>query len=69
MYIAYKCLKCDTEFMISKDQVKHMEAQGRYLACPFGHYKIMKVNKYEGIRECMGHSHYKRSNGAIKQIG
>ena len=69
MYVMYKCLICQTEFILLKDQLLHMEAEGRYLACPFGHNNIIKADKYEGIRDCMKHDSYKRENGKVKQRG
>lgn len=69
MYIAYRCEKCKTTIIVPIEDIKRMESEGRFINCIFGHRDIRKLDQYEDIKECMNHSHYKRSNGAIKQIG
>lgn len=69
MYIAYYCKRCGTEFIIPTEHVKRMEEEGRYIACPFGHKDLAKLDKYDSILECMKHDSHTRENRRIKQRG
>lgn len=68
MYIAYRCLKCGTVFIIPTEYVERMEKQKRYIACNFGHKEIEELDKYDSIKECMDNSVYVREGRRMRQI-
>lgn len=68
MYMAYKCLKCGTVFMIPTEDIRRMEILGRYIACPFGHKSIKKLDKYDDLKECMDNHVYVRDKRRMRQI-
>ena len=68
MYIAYQCERCKIVIIVNREDMIRMETEGRIMNCIFGHRDIRKLNQYEGLRECMEHSYYKREHGVVKQI-
>lgn len=71
-YIIYRCKICGKKFKLSAADVKHSEEEYRYITCPFdGRHKKIGVigteDTYGDIKECMGHSSYKREKGSLKQ--
>lgn len=69
MYISFKCLICNTTITSPIEDIKRMELEGRHVRCIFGHKEIIKLNQYEGIRDCMSHDTYKKDHGVTKQTG
>lgn len=69
MYQAFKCKKCGTEMIIPTYQLKNMEEKGRYIACPFGHQHLEKLDRYDSLKECMKQDSYSKENGKVKQRG
>ena len=67
-YIVYECKICGLIFAIPLEHLRATENKDRYLACNFGHKQIKKLDEYDGIKECMDNSVYKRVHGAIRQI-
>lgn len=57
MYIAYKCKVCNTFFIIPVEDVERMKAQGKYIACNYGHKNIKEIDKYADLKECMQQRH------------
>ncbi|WFA10351.1 hypothetical protein [Tissierella sp. Yu-01] len=68
MYKAYRCNKCRVVFAIPTEDIRRMEKQGRYIACPFGHKEISEPDKYDSLKECMDNSVYVREGRRMRQI-
>ena len=69
MYITYECKVCGTIFTLPKESVEWGQKNKRFMSCPYGHKKIVKLDPYEGAEKCMGANSYKRDKGYIKQKG
>ena len=69
MYITYKCRVCDCIFTMTRECVKWGQDNNKYISCPYGHRKLVKIDPYEDLEKCMGRDSYKRDKGAIKQTG
>ena len=52
MYIAYQCNVCRIFFIIPVEDTERMKAQGKYIACNFGHKNIKEIDKYADLKEC-----------------
>lgn len=68
MYKAYRCKKCGVVFAIPTEDIRRMEKQGRYMACPFGHKKIIELDRYDSLKECMDNHVYVREKRRMRQI-
>ena len=53
IYIAYSCNKCGLVFIITNIDNYIGQETNKYLACPYGHRNIKKLDAYEGMNECM----------------
>lgn len=71
MYVSYRCTICNTEFIIPTQTLSKAELEGKYITCPLdGRHKAVSVDgRYDDLKECMKHDHYKKENGAIRQTG
>jgi len=66
-YIVYKCIECETVFIIPSECVNH---SNNYVTCPMHgkHKHIIVIGAYDSAQECMTERKYRRnSHGAIKQ--
>ena len=71
IYTSYLCTlkRCKKEFVLLTEDVQVTAEVGRYISCPYcSSKKVKKLNESDSLKECMGHSVYKRVNGALKQI-
>lgn len=68
-YIVYKCNTCNKHFILFKNEVKHSEAESKYITCPFHgkHKSIIVCGAYEDIKGCMSHDSFKKESGRVKQ--
>lgn len=68
-YIVYKCRVCHKYFILLTEEVRMTESKGDYITCPHkGHRDIIVTGAYDSVKECMGHSSYKRDKGSMRQI-
>lgn len=68
MYTSYKCVSCRFEFVLLTEDVNKM-AKDRYLVCPYCNSKKVIIEKEsDSLKECMGHSTYKKVHGAVRQV-
>lgn len=65
-YIAYKCIECETVFIIPSEFINHSI---NYVSCPMHgkHRHIIVIGAYDSVHECMSHSSFERDHGTIKQ--
>lgn len=67
MYVTYECKVCGTIFTMTKESIEWGEKNKKYLSCPYGHRKIVELDKYADVEKCMDRDSFKRDKGAIKQ--
>lgn len=69
MYNCYLCKKCGKEIILLSGDVSDTLKKGKYISCSHcGSRKIEKQKSTNNLKECMGHSAYKRKHGAIRQV-
>lgn len=69
LYSTYKCIGDSREFILITEDVKKVESQGRYIACPYcGCRKVRKLKETDSFKECMDSRSYKRVRGAIIEV-
>ncbi len=68
-YIIYKCLECNKHFVLFTNEVEHSEQESMFITCPYHgkHKRIIVINRFESLKDCMDHDSYKRVKGSIKQ--
>ena len=67
LYVTYECKVCGTIFTLPIECVEWGERNNKYLSCPYGHRKIVELDKYADVEKCMDRDSFKRDKGAIKQ--
>ncbi|EPY2286122.1 hypothetical protein ACXAT6_003381 [Clostridium sporogenes] len=66
MYTSYMCICCKKEFVLLTEELQN--AKG-YLVCPYcSSRKVKKEKITDSLKECMGHSSYKKIKGTIRQV-
>lgn len=67
MYTSYICKVCRKEFILLTEEIQQV-SKSRYITCPYcNSKKVEEENIADNLKECMGHSSYKRVNGALRQ--
>ena len=71
MYVSFKCLECNAEFIMPTQALTIAEMSGRYLTCPLDgrHKSIIPIGRYDDLKKCMTHDKYTKAQGATKQTG
>ena len=65
MYKGYICKVCGKSAILLKDEI----SPKGYLKCPHCSSKnIVPISETDNLKECMNHSAYKRSHGALRQV-
>lgn len=68
-YTGYSCKYCKKETILITEEVKKTLAYGKYISCSHCGCKNLILGKVtDDLRECMGHSSYKREHGALRQV-
>ncbi|HDK7179757.1 TPA: hypothetical protein PTW06_001917 [Clostridium botulinum] len=66
MYTSYICCICKKEFVLLSEDVENLKG---YLVCPYcSSRKVKKEKITDSLKECMGHSSYKKIKGTIRQV-
>ncbi|ACQ54967.1 hypothetical protein AGE29_06740 [Clostridium botulinum] len=66
MYTGFLCYSCRNEFILLSEELERTKG---YLACPYCTSRNVKKQKVtDNLKECMGHSSYKKIKGKIRQV-
>ncbi|KGO13384.1 Zn-finger containing protein [Clostridium botulinum] len=66
IYTSYICCICKKEFVLLSEDVENLKG---YLVCPYcSSRKVKKEKITDSLKECMGHSSYKKIKGTIRQV-
>ncbi|EKO1913608.1 hypothetical protein PZQ55_002696 [Clostridium botulinum] len=66
MYTSYMCICCKKEFVLLTEELQNGNG---YLVCPYcSSRKVKKEKITDNLKECMGHSSYKKIKGTIRQV-
>lgn len=69
IYTSYTCKGCNKTTIVLTSECNNTQRQGRYIACSHcGSKRIKVLSKTNNLRECMGHSSYKRKGRALRQV-
>nr|WP_072904359.1 hypothetical protein [Hathewaya proteolytica] len=67
IYTNLKCKCCKKELILITEELLSIDPD-RYLVCPYcSNRNIVVQGSTDNLRECMGHSSYKKVHGAIRQ--
>lgn len=69
IYVIRICGKCKKTNILINDEVEDTIKKGKYISCSHcGSIKLKEEKATNSIRECMGHSAYKKVHGAVRQV-
>jgi DNA-directed RNA polymerase subunit RPC12/RpoP len=62
-------MKCEKDFILIKEDVDDTVRKNKYISCPHcGSKRITPEESKDSFKEMMKHSHYRRVNGAVRQV-